>query len=219
VYTRQPTAGRTNVNNQTQIIALLDQVLGTTRANQISRSAGLTGQGQTSGRAGAANSGVPGVIPPNFTSLLDFYIKSKMTVDEFAQISTNLTFSTNSFIEGLINVNTASAEVLACVPGIGTDNAPSLVSYRQTNPDKLTTLAWLKDALGNAGAIQAGRYLTSESYQFTADIAAVGHFGRGYSRARFIFDTSEGAPKIRSRQDLTRLGWSLGNTTRQRLLL
>ncbi len=32
-------------------------------------------------------------------------------------------------------------------------------------------------------------------------------------------DVSEGAPKIRYRQDLTRLGWALGQTTRQRLLL
>jgi len=95
----------------------------------------------------------------------------------------------------------------------------SLVAYRQSNPDKLTSVAWVAQALDRSSAIQAGPYLTVESYQFTADIAAVGHHGRGYSRARFIFDVSEGTPKIRYRQDLTRLGWALGQTTRQRLLL
>ena len=116
-------------------------------------------------------------------------------------------------------MNTASGEVLACIPGIGTDKAASLVSYRQTNPDKLTSVAWVAEVLDRNGSIQAGRYLTTQSYQLTADIAAVGRFGRGYSRTRFVFDTSEGSPKIRNRQDLTGLGWALGSAARQKLLL
>jgi hypothetical protein len=74
------------------------------------------------------------------------------------------------------------------------------------------------DALGSSStALQAlaqGDYITTHSYQFTADIAAVGPFGRGYRRVRFVFDLSEGAPKIIYRQDLTRLGWALGRQTR-----
>jgi len=53
-------------------------------------------------------------------------------------------------------------------------------------------------------------YITTESFQFTADIAAVGPFGRGYRRVKFIFDISEGTPKIIYRQDLSRLGWRSG---------
>ena len=197
VYSRQPNT-RTNVNTARQLTALLQQKLGTARANQILRRPGVT----------AGN-----------RSLLEFYLKSQMTADEFAQIASAITVTNGAYIEGLINVNTASAEVLACVPGIGTDKAQSLVAYRQSNPDKLTSVAWVAQALDRSSAIQAGPYLTTESYQFTADIAAVGHHGRGYSRARFIFDVSEGTPKVRYRQDLTRLGWALGQTTRQRLLL
>src|SRR5256885_13456614 len=52
------------------------------------------------------------------------------------------------------------------------DNAPSLVGYRQSNPNSLTSLAWVTQILNTQNAIQAGRYLTTESYQFTADIAA-----------------------------------------------
>jgi hypothetical protein len=109
--------------------------------------------------------------------------------------------------------------VLACVPGIGTDKAPSLVSYRQSNVDKLDTIGWVKDVLEGTNALAAGPYITAEAYQFTADVAAVGHYGRGYSRVKFIFDTSEGTPKIRYRQDLTRLGWALGTVTQQKLEL
>ena len=61
-------------------------------------------------------------------------------------------------------------------------------------------------------------YVTTKSFQFTADIAAVGPFGRGYRRVKFIFDTSEGTPIILYRQDLSRLGWALGDKARQTLV-
>ena len=213
VYSVQPSTGRTNVNSaRDQLQPVFQQRFGDEGANQILTSAGFP---RTTGGRNGGGAPLPN---PTFTSLLDFYIKSKMTTEEFAQVATNLT-TTNAPIQGLINVNTASAEVLACVPGIGADNAPSLVAYRQSNPNSLTSVAWVTQVLNTQNATQAGRYLTTESYQFTADIAAVGHYGRGYSRVRFLFDTSDGTPKIRYRQDLTRLGWALGNTARQRLLL
>jgi DNA uptake protein ComE-like DNA-binding protein len=206
VYSRQPNANRTNINTVQQFQPLLQQSFGNDRARQILQSAGL---GQTQGGQTIS-----------YRSLLEFYVRvqSQMTADEFAQISGAITATTTNAIPGLVNVNTASAEVLACIPGIGPEFATSLVSYRQANPDKLTSIAWVMDVLERTNAV-AGRYLTTESYQFSADIAAVGHYGRGYSRARFIFDTSEGAPKIRQREDLTRLGWALGSATRQKLLL
>jgi type II secretory pathway component PulK len=139
-----------------------------------------------------------------------------MTRDEFVQIEGDL-IGTNR--TGLVNVNTASEAVLACIPGIGTDNAPSLVGYRQSNPDKLSTVTWVSEVLERANALRAAPYLTGRTYQFTADIAAVGHHGRGYSRVKFVFDTSEGTPKVRYRQDLTHLGWALGKQAREALLL
>jgi hypothetical protein len=75
------------------------------------------------------------------------------------------------------------------------------------------------DALSNdTNAIAAGPFITTRSYQYTADIAAVGHHNRGYQRVRYVFDTSEGAPIIVRRQDLTHLGWALGKETRTELL-
>jgi hypothetical protein len=80
-------------------------------------------------------------------------------------------------------------------------------------------VAWLVTAIGTEAARQAGPYVTTHSFQVCADIAAVGHFGRGYKRMKYIFDTSDGAPKILYRQDLTHLGWALGKDARNNLLL
>jgi hypothetical protein len=60
--------------------------------------------------------------------------------------------------------------------------------------------------------------VTTRSFQFTADIAAVGAYGRGYRRVKFIFDMSNGTPTILYRQDLSRLGWALGDKARQNLV-
>lgn len=148
-------------------------------------------------------------------SILEFYIRSGMTEEEFVQIEKEITIESGPVLPGKINVNTASAAVLACVPGLGDEKAEALVSYRQANAVDLSTIAWVKEVLTEAEAQDAGPYLTGQSYQFSADIAALGRFGRGYRRARFVFDTTEGTPKIIYRQSLSHLGWALGLETRQ----
>ena len=190
IYTRQPATG-TNVNRPQDVAALLVEKLGSERAGQIQ-------------------------VPGNLGSVLEFYLRTSLTRAEFEQIETNLV-STN--LVGLVNVNTASEAVLACIPGIGLDKAPTLVAYRKTNPGQLNTVAWVKDVLDRESALRAAPWLTAHTYQFTADVAAVGHHGRGYQRAKFVFDTSEGAPKILYRQDLGHLGWALGANVRRTLLL
>ncbi len=181
---------------------------------------GVPRQAASSGGGATANAAA-NVPRAAFTSPLHFYLQSGMKLDEFAYIfnAIRMDDSTNA-IEGRINVNTASAAVLACLPGMTSDLAQTLVNYRLTNPDKLTSIAWVADALGqnDSTALQtlaAGDYLTTQSYQFMADVAALGPHGRGYRRTRFIFDTIDGSPKIIYRQDLSHLGWALGKETRQ----
>lgn len=137
-----------------------------------------------------------------------------MSAEEFAQIETEITTVGGPIIEGRVNVNTASAAVLACLPGIGDDKALELVAYRQANTDSVDSVAWVTKVLSAQEISQAGRLLTGQSYQFTADVAALGPFGRGYRRSRFVFDLSEGTPKIIYRQNLGSLGWALGRETR-----
>ena len=196
VYSREPNTqidGTPRVNiaarGQAGLQTALQNALGADRASQITQRIGRNA---------------------TFTSVLQFYTGSGMTADEFAKVVDALTVSADPYVQGLVNVNTASATVLACLPGIGVNNAQSLVTYRQTHPDQLATVAWVAQALGNDGAIQAGPYITAKSYQFTADVAAVGHHGRGYRRTLFVFDTSSGTPQIIYRRDSNQLTRALG---------
>jgi DNA uptake protein ComE-like DNA-binding protein len=208
VYSREPAIG-TNINSQADVQTLLGDTFGSSRATEI---VGQLFPRRPPGQGGG------GTVAQNRTSVLQFYLNSGMTEDEFAQVGNYLSSTTNTVAEGLVNVNTASEPVLECIPGIGVDYASQMVSYRESNPSKLTTVAWVVEVVGDTNAITAGPYITTHSYQYTADIAALGHHNRGYQRVRYLFDTSEGAPIIIRRQDLTHLGWALGKETRTQLL-
>jgi DNA uptake protein ComE-like DNA-binding protein len=170
---------------------------------------------QTTLNAARANEIIARLGDVNFSSVAEFFSASGMSADEFVLIHTDITASTGSSIQGLVNVNTASATVLACIPGIGAANASKIVAYRIANPNALTSFAWLPQVIGRNAFNTAGRYITDQSYQFSADVAAVGHYGRGYCREKVIFDMSKGTPRILNRQDLTSYGWALGAQVRQ----
>jgi type II secretory pathway component PulK len=180
-------------NSRTQLQQLFEERFGAERAGQIS----TTGP---------------------FTSVLQFYARSGMTADEFAQIEDELTASTQSVVQGLINVNTASEAVLACIPGIGEDKAPTLVAERNgLSTSQLSSIAWVKDALDTQSINQAGPFLTGRTYQLAADVVAVGRFNRGFRRTRFVIDATQSTPRIIFRQDLSHLGWALGQELRNNL--
>ncbi len=167
-----------------------------------------------------------------YAGMFAFALRCKnagIATENFALLYNNVTTSTNTYFRGRVNVNTANADVLtALFMGLNQDQstaetaAQTLITYRQQNPNNLNSIAWVIDALGNNSpvvtALARGDYVTTHSYQFTADIAAVGAFGRGYRRVKFIFDMSDGTPKILYRQDLSRLGWALGDKARETLL-
>jgi type II secretory pathway component PulK len=156
--------------------------------------------------------------------------RAGMSDSDFYNLSTNLTTTNATYIRGRVNVNTASETVLSALfEGLNNgdqttadSDAQTLITYREQNTNNLGSLAWVYDALGTGNStltrLERGDYLTTHSYQITADIAAVGAFGRGYRRVRFVFDVSDGTPKILYRQDLSRLGWALGGKARQTLL-
>ena len=197
--TRSDGSKRVNVStgatqNQ-RLTALLSGTFGAARAAQIARALGTSRPKST----------------------LEFFIRSHMTEDEFNQIADDVTVSSASYIVGLVNVNTASPTVLACIPGIGVDSAASLVAARAALASPPTSVAWVASVLKPAAAFQAGPYLTVKSYQFTADAAAVGHNGRGYRRTLFIIDNTGALPRIVYRRNMAQLGWALGDDVRQAL--
>jgi type II secretory pathway component PulK len=230
VYSREPNTNNdgsakvlinpANVNPNGPLENLLRTSLGAARANQILARLRFPGGGGGGGFTNLGNS--PAV---RFTSPLQFYSRSGMTSTEFAQVCTNLTTATagQAYIEGRVNVNTASAAVLACLLNGNTAAAQQLVSYRLNNSSGLASIAWVIDALGQnfpteLQMLESWDCLTTQSYQFTADVAALGPHGRGYRRVKFVFDTSNGTPQIVYRQDLTSLGWALGKSARQKWL-
>jgi type II secretory pathway component PulK len=231
VYSREPTTNKVlinpaNVSANGPLDSMLQTALGASRATQLlTRFRGATGPtgGGTRGGGGGGPTNQVTTQTVRFTSPLQFYLATGMTASEFAQIATNLTTTNSTYIEGRVNVNTASAAVLACLFNGDMSAAQQLVDYRQSNPNDLGSIAWVITALGqNASTylqtLQATDCLTTQSYQFTADVAALGPHGRGYRRVRYVFDTSSGTPQIVYRQDLTSLGWALGKTARQKWL-
>jgi DNA uptake protein ComE-like DNA-binding protein len=226
VYTREPNfhadgTTLTNVNTATPSqLQSLFQNAGTSNAKRMATSI-------------YSQIHQPQGVPNNYCNgILDFALRCNklgMSSGDFVQIASSVTTSTNTYFRGRVNVNTANADVLtALFMGANVDQqtadsaAQTLISYRQQNPNNLGSIAWIIDALGNNSpvitALAKGNFVTTRSYQFTADIAAVGSFGRGYRRVKFIFDVSDGSPKIIYRQDLSRLGWALGDKAREDLV-
>ena len=214
VYSRQPTtsaSGATRINVTT---------LNTLQTRQTLQSR-LTTLGLTPQRAAQILARIPfnPLIPAQTTpptSVAGFMVTTQMTADEWVLVHTELTASTGA-AQGLVNVNTASVAVLSAIPGIGPDYASAMVAYRASNPDQLTSFAWLTQVLPAASIRTAGPYITDQSYQFSADIAGVGAYGRGYCREKVVFDMSTGKPRIVYHQDFTAFGWALGATTRRTL--
>ena len=168
-------------------------------------------------KASSPRGGAPPAPPAVPTSVMDFYLKAGMSQSDFQQVEPYLL---NPNPAGMININTATATALGCINGIGSNMAPQVLTYRQSNPPQFPSITWLVTALNNntTALEQAGPYITAYSFQFAADIVAVGHNNRGYKRVRFVFDCSSGTPLILYRQDLTYLGWPLGKKLHDQLL-
>ena len=145
-----------------------------------------------------------------FRSLLDFYVRTAMTAKEFAQVADRLATDTNP-ITGLVNVNTATSQVLACLPGLTDADVSTLLSWRSDTSHDISTVAWLAEALppDRMARLAAEAAVTTRSYQFSADIVAISGDGRAFRRCRVVVDASASPPKVLYRQDLTHLGWPL----------
>jgi hypothetical protein len=239
VYSREPnfttfngdTVLLTNVNTiSEENMQTLFQDDGVGSADSLASSVYNTIHVPTSGRGGGTTTA------NTCNGILDFCVRCKkagMSSDDFAKLD-NATTSASTYIHGRVNIDSASTAVLtALFWGVGLNRgvdestaetaAQDVLNYRQQNAGNLNSVAWLVDALGTSSpviaALQTGDYVTSRSYQFSADIAALGPYGRGYRRVKFVFDTSNGMPQIIYRQDLSGLGWALGEKVRQTSLV
>ncbi len=192
----------------TTLRTTLSNVLGSARAQQVERIF-APARGQNT--------------PPHIYSVMDFCRRAGLTPDEWDKITPYLTMSSGTYCVGLVNVNTASATVLSCLPSMTVDLATQLVTARAQQSTPSTNLQWVAAILPPDAIQNAGRWMTTRSYQVSADIAAVGRNGRGYRRTLFVIDfsampiTGATTPQIVYRRNLSNLGWALGNDARTSL--
>jgi hypothetical protein len=111
--------------------------------------------------------------------------------------------------EGLVNVNTASAVVLATLPGIDLPLAESIVSTRTgLSPERRTTVAWLYQE----GVVDAAKFkaiapaFTARSTQFRFDVIGYGLPSGRYRVLEVVIDLEKTVPRILYLRDITRLG-------------
>ena len=186
----------TDGGSASELSSLLEEELGASRAAEIQQAVGQTN---------------------NITSVLQYLSRSGMTYDEALLVEDALTVSEDEYLPGLVNINTAPAEVLACLPGLDESIADEIVAYRRGLEIEQPGMAWVLDMLEDEMIERAGPYLTGRTFQYTADIVAVGRNGRGFRRQQFVFDLTDEEPIVVYRRDLSRLGWPLGDDEREAL--
>jgi type II secretory pathway component PulK len=146
----------------------------------------------------------------SFSSILQFYYRSRMTFEEFSAIADKLTTSSETTLPGLVNVNRAPQEVLMCLPGLEEADVEALLDYRSTNfsSEEPNSIAWVTEVLDQTKATGIGAYITVHSNQYSADIVALSANGRAYQRYKAVIDT-QGTPRVVYWRTLTHFGCPL----------
>jgi DNA uptake protein ComE-like DNA-binding protein len=119
-------------------------------------------------------------------------------------------------LAGRVNLNTASAKVLAALPGIDAALAEAIVSARVSLSDESRrTPAWLyQEGLVTADLFKKlAPHLTTRSYQFHFHVLAYGVPAGTYRVIEAVIDTAVQPPAILLLRDLTRLGLPVGMDT------
>ena len=144
-----------------------------------------------------------------FDNIMDFYIRSGLTPDEFKEIEGKITTDPAEELVGLINVNTASREVLMCLPELTEADVAALMDKRASSETDTDSIVWITEVLDQQKAIEIGGLITTGSFQYSADIISVSGDGRAYRRYKAVFDTRDGEFDILYWRSFTPLGWPL----------
>lgn len=144
-----------------------------------------------------------------------FYTASKMTAEEFGAIADKITTSGLRNLRGMININTASKQAMATLPGLTSGDADTLAGARD-DADK-TNYTWIFTTLSGDKAANISGSITTRSYQYSADILAASPDGRAFKRVKIVVDARQSPAKIIYRKDLTSLGWPLDASIQQQL--
>jgi type II secretory pathway component PulK len=128
---------------------------------------------------------------------------------ELADILDRFTATKERRLPGLINVNTASAEVLQTIPEIDEALADSIVTARRgLAAEQRRTPAWLfEEALADAVLFKKiVPHLTARSFQFHCQVIGYGVPSGRFRVLEAIIDLAGSKPAIAYLRDITRLG-------------
>jgi len=147
--------------------------------------------------------------PIPYENMIDFYFRSQMEYDDFVRIVDYITVDDDERVTGRININNAPKEVLMCLPGLEESDVDKLIRERESTGTEMDSVVWVTEVLTEEKAQAIGSYITTQSFQYSADIVAASDDGRAYARYYVIIDTAEGTPTVIYKQSLHQLGWPL----------
>jgi hypothetical protein len=145
---------------------------------------------------------------PRYSNILEFYFSTGLKSEEFSQMVDRLTTSDEESFPGLVNVNTAPKAVLLCLPELEESDVEALLSRRNSDQG-LDSIAWITEVLDQEKAVAVGSYITTRSFQYSADILGIAANGRAYKRYKAVFDMSRQTPRIVYWKSMTHFGWPL----------
>lgn len=140
------------------------------------------------------------------------WIESGVGSSELPEVVDRLTVLPGKIELGKVNINTASAEVLAALPGFDADLAEQIVSLReQLDAPAKETVAWPY----TENLVSADRFkeivpsLTARSWQFHVRCVAYGWPCGQYRVVEAIIDMAAKTPRVIYQRDMTRMGMPL----------
>ena len=130
---------------------------------------------------------------------------SRLTDKDLEILCDKATTSNSQTLKGLVNVNTASAAVLAALPGMS-EAAQRVVEARGS--DVSSNISWLytQGVLDADKFKQVAPYLTASSYQFRIQCVGYGVPCGRFRVLEAVVDLSGPTPQILYQRDRTRLG-------------
>jgi hypothetical protein len=134
---------------------------------------------------------------------------SGVTKDELPRLLDLFSTDNEGRHDGLINLNTASATVLATLPAIDGALAETIVSTRSSiSPERRATIAWLyQDGLVDATRFKAiAPSLVARSYQFHFHVIGYGIPSGRYRVLEAGIDVAGTERRVTYLRDITRLG-------------
>lgn len=163
----------------------------------------------------------------NYTSTFQWAVDVRLTSAEYSKVIHLVTATAAGGGGGgataataKINVNSAPAGVLLCLPQLTQADADAIVAHRQENPTPTdpTDISWLLDAVSGRGKqLAIANLVSGQSSCFSGDIVATSGDGRGFKRVRVVIDARKSPAKIIYRRDLTSYGWPLSADVRTTL--